>query len=161
MSGKLDFVLFEGWRVGVNHPNFIPFNKHVDTLVYIKSDFNAFYKNKYEAYQRGMADNGGYDMYSKYGGFREVFETHYMGVYNKYIKPVKEYADFILHKDVEHNFTSMDIQPGSWKTFRDTQQQSVVSVHLHGCLLSKWKYVLCLCVWPMHFELCVADIAWC
>jgi uridine kinase len=41
VRGPVDVVLFEGWRIGVDHPNFYPFNRLVDTLVFLEVDFNA------------------------------------------------------------------------------------------------------------------------
>ena len=34
--GKVDVILFEGWRVGCRHPNFLSFSRFVDTMLYIK-----------------------------------------------------------------------------------------------------------------------------
>lgn len=41
VRGPVDVVLFEGWRIGVDHPNFYPFNRLVDTLVFLEVDFSA------------------------------------------------------------------------------------------------------------------------
>ena len=49
IRGPVDIVLFEGWRIGVAHPNFYPFNHLVDTLVFIEVDFSAIIDMKFEA----------------------------------------------------------------------------------------------------------------
>ena len=46
VRGPVDIVLFEGWRIGVAHPNFYPFNRVVDTLVFIEVEVNFDYEIK-------------------------------------------------------------------------------------------------------------------
>ena len=72
IEGKVDIVLFEGWRVGVRHPNFEAFNQHVDFLAFVRSDLEAIFVQKQEAAARGVASAGGHDMYAQYGGFKGV-----------------------------------------------------------------------------------------
>ena len=101
VRGPVDIVLFEGWRVGVRHPNFYPFNRVVDKLIFIEVDFKAIIKMKFEAAQRGIADSGK-DMYAKHGGYKYVLERHYRRMYNEWILPVKDCADVVVKKDAEH-----------------------------------------------------------
>ena len=37
VRGPVDIVLFEGWRVGIQHPNFEPFNSSIDLLLFLKA----------------------------------------------------------------------------------------------------------------------------
>ena len=67
IRGPVDIVLFEGWRIGVAHPNFYPFNRVVDTLVFIKVKFKAILKMKYEAVVRDI-EKSGKDMYENMVG---------------------------------------------------------------------------------------------
>ena len=41
VHGKVALVIFEGWRVGVDHPNFEPFNTPIDLLMYLRVDLDA------------------------------------------------------------------------------------------------------------------------
>ena len=86
VRGPVAIVLFEGWRVGVKHANFVPFNDPVDLLVFVQSDFDAIFKQKYECAMRDIADKG-YDMYEQYGGFDEVFQRYYRRVADEFILP--------------------------------------------------------------------------
>ena len=49
VRGRVGAVLFEGWRVGVDHPNFERFNSEVDLLVSLTADLEAIFVQKAEA----------------------------------------------------------------------------------------------------------------
>lgn len=121
IRGPVDIVLFEGWRIGVAHPNFYPFNRVVDTLVFIEVDFNAIIDMKFEAAQRGIEDCG-VDMYEAHGGYRYVLERHYRRMYDEWILPVKDAADVVIKKDAEHQFCGLEFHPGRWPAARDAMQ---------------------------------------
>ena len=46
VRGKVALIIFEGWRVGVDHPNFEPFNTPIDLLIYLRVDYDAIFKFK-------------------------------------------------------------------------------------------------------------------
>ena len=94
INGPIDILLFEGWRVGIDHPNFFDFNNYIDTLVYLESDFEAILGFKLEKIKRDMATNGGYDLYNMVGRkykypntLDDIFNNHYFAVAEKYILP--------------------------------------------------------------------------
>jgi pyochelin synthetase len=121
VRGPVDIVLFEGWRIGVAHPNFYPFNRVVDTLMFIDVDFKAIMAMKLEAVQRGI-DDSGKNMYEKHGGYEYVFKQHYLRTYDKWIEPVKSFADVVISKDAGHQFCKLEIHEGRWPAARDAMQ---------------------------------------
>ena len=121
LRGQVDIVLFEGWRVGVAHPNFFPFNRVVDTLVFLEVDFDAILETKFECVQRDI-EACGYDMYEQHGGYEHVFDRHYRRMYYDWILPVKTFADVVISKDTDHQFCGLEIRPGCWATARDVMQ---------------------------------------
>ena len=50
--GKVDVVLFEGWRVGVNHPAYARFNEAIDLLVCLDADEEAIKEWKVQSSRR-------------------------------------------------------------------------------------------------------------
>ena len=48
VRGKIDVVLFEGWRLGVQHPNFFPYNRLIDTMIFLQVDFAHVLAQKFE-----------------------------------------------------------------------------------------------------------------
>ena len=121
IRGPVDIVIFEGWRVGVAHPNFYPFNRVVDTLMFIEVDFNAIIDMKFEAARRGIVDCG-VDMYATHGGYAHVLERHYRRMYEEWILPVKNSADVVLQKDAEHQFCGLEFHAGRWPAAREAMQ---------------------------------------
>lgn len=121
VRGPVDIVLFEGWRIGVAHPNFNPFNRLVDTLMFIEVDFNAIIDMKFEAAQRGITDSG-VDMYQAHGGYEYVLERHYRRMYDEWILPVKHSADVVITKDAEHQFCGLEFPAVGWAAARDAMQ---------------------------------------
>ena len=85
----VDIVLFEGWRIGVA-AQLYPFNRVVDTLVFIEVNFDSILKMKYETVVRDIKIQK--DMYEKYGGYKHVFAKHYRRMYYDWILPVKDSA---------------------------------------------------------------------
>lgn len=65
VEGNVAVVLFEGWRVGVAHPNFQCFNEHIDLMTYVQADLEAIFVQKQEAAARGVASAGGHNMYAQ------------------------------------------------------------------------------------------------
>ena len=121
VRGPVDIVLFEGWRIGVAHPNFYPFNRVVDTLVFIEVNFDSILKMKYETVVRDIKKSKK-DMYEKYGGYKHVFAKHYRRMYYDWILPVKDSADVVLEKDAAHQFCGIEIHDRRWPTARDAMQ---------------------------------------
>lgn len=58
IQGPIDVVLFEGWRIGVDHPNFFPLNVFVDTMVFLDSDYDAIVGFVKERKKREVAAGG-------------------------------------------------------------------------------------------------------
>lgn len=102
VHGKVALIIFEGWRVGVDHPNFEPFNAPIDMLIYLKVDFDAIFNFKYECAKRDIATCG-HDLYEQYGGFDEVFRRYYRRVADEFILPVEGWSDVVLVKDAHHH----------------------------------------------------------
>ena len=121
VRGRVDIVLFEGWRVGVAHPNFFPFNRVVDTLMFLEVDFDTILQTKFECVQRDIAACK-YDMYEKHGGYEYVFEHHYRRMYYEWIQPVKDVADVVIVKDSNHQISEMTLHPHRWPAARDCMQ---------------------------------------
>jgi energy-coupling factor transporter ATP-binding protein EcfA2 len=46
VRGKVALIVFEGWRIGVDHPNFEPFNSPIDLLMYLRVDYDAIFSFK-------------------------------------------------------------------------------------------------------------------
>ena len=125
VEGKVACVLFEGWRVGVFHPNFESFNAHLDMLVYVKADLEAIFVQKQEAAARGMASAGGHDMYEQYGGFKGVVDTYYRPIAQEHILPVEAWSDVVLVKAgvdeggiPQHRLEGVQWQVGKWAAHR-------------------------------------------
>ena len=121
IKGKCDVVLFEGWRVGVNHPNFFPFNTFVDTLVFVDSDYEAIVGFVKERKKREVA-MGGKNEYVIHGGIDFVVENRYYANYLKYLKPLMEDSDIVLVKDSTHHITALRANPGRWQSAKARQQ---------------------------------------
>ena len=122
IEGVVDVLLFEGWRVGCNHPNFHAFSKWVDTLIFIKVDFDTILHHKYEAVKRGVEEAGGHDMYEKFGGYQAVFAKYYRGNYDSLIAPVEGWCDIVLSKDEQHHFPTLERTPGRWQAYKASMQ---------------------------------------
>ena len=75
VRGKVSLIIFEGWRVGVDHPNFEPFNTPIDLLMYLRVDYDAIFAFKYECARRDI-EKCGHDLYKQYGGFDNVFKQY-------------------------------------------------------------------------------------
>jgi uridine kinase len=125
ITGPVDFILFEGWRVGVHHPNFFAMNGEVDTLVYLDSDFASNLNFKKEKIKRDIAASG-YDLYrliqEKYSlDVDAVFEKHYFAVARRYILPVMQHSDIVLKKDANHHIEAVRWQTGRWAAQRARQ----------------------------------------
>ena len=121
VSGQVDIVLFEGWRIGVEHPTFFPFNHLVDTLIFLEVDFDAILDTKFECVQRDI-EACGYDMYEMHGGYEHVFDRHYRRMYYDWILPVKGLADIVVSKNANHQFCGLQVHPGRWAAVRRTME---------------------------------------
>ena len=110
VRGRVDIVLFEGWRVGVAHPNFFPFNRVVDTLMFLDVDFDTILQTKFECVQRDIAQCG-FDMYEQHGGYAHVFEHHYRRMYYEWIEPVRDLVDVVIAKGSDHQISAMTLHP--------------------------------------------------
>ena len=40
VQGKVDIILFEGWRVGIKHPKYLRFNAALNYLIYLDSELD-------------------------------------------------------------------------------------------------------------------------
>lgn len=147
VTGRVDFILFEGWRVGVHHPNFFGMNAEIDTLVYLESDFSAVLNFKKEKIKRDIAASG-FNLYDlikeKYGlEVDDVFDKHYFATAHRYIVPVMQHADVVLRKGASHNIEAVTWQTQRWADRR--KQQSVEDVEV--ALISDGKSSLS-CAFP-------------
>ena len=129
IEGKVACVLFEGWRVGVDHPNFAPFNAHLDLLVYVEADLEAIFVQKQEAAARGVASTGGHDMYAQYGGFKGVVERFYRPIAQEHILPVAGWSDVVLRKAgvdadgvPQHTLEGIDWHAGRWQAHKSASR---------------------------------------
>jgi len=132
IDGHVDFILFEGWRVGVHHPNFFAMNAEVDVLVYLDSDFKSILNFKKEKIKRDI-EAAGYNLYKvikeKYGfDVDDVFEKHYFAVARRYILPVMQHSDIVLRKDGKHHIEAVRWQRGCWSAQRGRQTVEDVEV---------------------------------
>ena len=118
VRGAVDIIIFEGWRVGVAHPNFFCFNALVDYLFFLSVDFEAIIGHKLECVRNDIA-RCGYDMYAAHGGYERVFEQHYKRMYYDWIEAVRDAADVVIHKDGAHEVTAIDEAPGRWAEERE------------------------------------------
>lgn len=136
VAGPVDFVLFEGWRVGVHHPNFFEMNREVDTLVYLESDFGTVLNSKREKIKRDI-DASGYNLYKlieqKYGfDVDTVFQRHYFAVATRYIVPVMQHADVVLKMGPKHNIQGVDWNPRRWPAEKGRQAVTIVDILILG-----------------------------
>ena len=125
VQGRVAVVLFEGWRVGVAHPNFERFNQHIDLMVYVRADLEAIFVQKAETAARGVASAGGHDMYAQYGGFAGVVDTYYRPIALEHIQPVEGWSDVVLHKAgvdgagvPQHHVVELEWHHGRWASHR-------------------------------------------
>lgn len=125
VRGRVAVVLFEGWRVGVAHPNFERFNQHVDLMVYVRADLEAIFVQKAEAAARGVASLGGHDMYAQYGGFVGVVDRFYRPIAREHVQPVEAWSDVVLHKAgvdaagvPQHHVVRVEWHGGRWAAHR-------------------------------------------
>ena len=116
VAGPVAVVLFEGWRVGVEHPNFFGFNEHVDMLVSLTADLEAIFVQKSEAAARGVASSK-VDMYAQYGGFGAVVDNYYRPIAQSLIAPVLEWSDVVLEMGgvPHHRVEGVTWRPGRWR----------------------------------------------
>jgi len=136
--GRVDFILFEGWRVGVHHPNFFEMNAEIDTLVYMRSDFKAVLNFKREKINRdrerlkkeGRECEDLYEIVERQYGLNvdDIFDKHYFAVADRYIVPVMRHADVVLVKSPSHHLETVDWQHGHWLTERGRQSVDDVDV---------------------------------
>ena len=88
--GKVDVVLFEGWRVGVNHPAYARFNEAIDLLVCLDADEEAIKEWKVQSSRRDAVVAGKpFDE----AAVRRAFDELIMPFVTIYEKPLLARAD--------------------------------------------------------------------
>ena len=97
--GVADIVMYEGWRVGIDHPLYARFNAALDCLVYLEADLATVRGWKKESSQRdaereGMAWNEATAMKS--------WDTWIEPFVEKYELPLISQADIVISKSSTH-----------------------------------------------------------
>ena len=97
--GVADIVMYEGWRVGIDHPLYASFNAALDCLVYLEADLATVRGWKKESSQRdaereGMAWNEATAMKS--------WDTWIEPFVEKYELPLISQADIVISKSSTH-----------------------------------------------------------
>ena len=103
--GKVDVVLFEGWRVGVNHPAYARFNEAIDLLVCLDADEEAIKEWKVQSSRRDAVVAGKpFDE----AAVRRAFDELIMPFVTIYEKPLLARADLVLKKSATHAIQRFD-----------------------------------------------------
>ena len=103
--GKVDVVLYEGWRVGVDHPDYARFNEAIDCLVCLDADADAIREWKVESSRRdALAAGKPFDE----AKIRKAFDEQIMPFVNIYEKPLLARADLVLKKEASHAIQRFD-----------------------------------------------------
>ena len=101
--GKVDVVLFEGWRVGANHPAYARFNEAIDLLVCLDADEEAIKEWKVEQPPRRRRRR----QTLRRGGGAPRRRAHH-AVRHNLEKPLLARADLVLKKSATHAIQRFD-----------------------------------------------------
>ena len=104
-EGRVDIVLFEGWRVGVVHPLYKCFNDTLDCLVCIEADIDAIRTWKLESGRRDAESAGvPFDEEEKIAAFDRDIKPFV----EMYETPLVKTADLVMRKAACHSIMSLD-----------------------------------------------------
>lgn len=101
----MDMVLFEGWRVGIDHPLYKPFNAAIDCLVCLEADIEAIRTWKVQSSRRD-AETAGKPFDEK--KINEAFDRDIVPFVELYEKPLLKRAALVLRKAASHSILRLD-----------------------------------------------------
>ena len=102
MEDPVDIVLYEGWRLGIDHPNYIHLMKLPDFLICIDASLREVRQWKFEQVERDCQQAGvPFDGES----LSQLWENEVVPVIEKYSGRVKERADLVFSEETGHLIT--------------------------------------------------------
>ncbi len=104
-EGRVDIVLYEGWRVGIDHPLYRRFNEAVDCLVCLEADIEAIRTWKLESSRRDAESAG---LVFDEAKLMAAFERDIVPFVELYERPMLKRADLVLRKHTTHSIRSLD-----------------------------------------------------
>ena len=104
-EGRVDIVLYEGWRVGIDHPLYRRFNEAVDCLVCLEADIEAIRTWKLESSRRDAESAG---LVFDEAKLMAAFERDIVPFVELYERPLLKRADLVLRKHQTHSIRSLD-----------------------------------------------------
>lgn len=129
VEGRVDIILYEGWRVGIDHEAYAPFNDVIDCLICLEADIEVIRAWKLQSSRRDAESAGkAFDE----GKMNEAFDRDIMPFIKLYEEPLVRRADLVLRKV---RFSSLLQRTKK----ADLERKQLVDVYL-------WPY---LC-WPIN-----------
>ena len=105
VEGRVDIILYEGWRVGIDHPLYAKFNSAIDCLICLEANVEAIRKWKLESSKRDAESAGKFFDEAK---VNEAFNRDIVPFMKVYEEPLVNRADLVLRKAASHSILSLD-----------------------------------------------------
>jgi pantothenate kinase len=109
-ENEVDIILFEGWRVGIDHTRYVPLMDIPDFMLCIDADFNDAKAWKFEQSKRD-AERAGLSFDAN--GLDRAWNNNILPVIEEYSGRVKDRADWVLSKGAGHVITQVAGRNGS------------------------------------------------
>lgn len=99
IQGKVGIVLFEGWRLGIDHPIYQPFLQPVEILIHLSLPLEEVKRQKFQQVERDVARAG-----KKFdpADLEQKWTKYLEPIARDYILPVRDKADVVVLKGKGH-----------------------------------------------------------
>merc|ERR1711966_464878 len=97
--GAVDIVMYEGWKVGVEHWRYARFNAAIDCLMYLDADIETVREWKKESSQRDARRE---EQHWDEATAMENWNTWIEPFFKRYELPLKSKADLVVSKSASH-----------------------------------------------------------
>ena len=100
----VDIILFEGWRVGIDHPSYVPLINVMDFLLCLEADLAIVKQWKFEQVRRDAHHAGvAFDA----DALEQAWEDRILPVVDEYSGRVRARANLVLHQGAGHIVETM------------------------------------------------------
>ena len=100
----VDIILFEGWRVGIDHPNYAPLIDVIDFLLCLKADLSVVKQWKFEQVRRDAQHAGvAFDA----DALEQAWHERILPVVEEYSDRVRDRANLVLSQGASHVVEAM------------------------------------------------------
>merc|ERR1712232_176693 len=109
VRGQVDLVLFEGWRVCIQHPLYAKMSKEVDFLIYLDSDLQTVRKQKVRSSREDKEAVGKLHEFDE-AAVLELWDRHIQPDVELFAGALKKKANLVITKDEFHRIMNIDAQ---------------------------------------------------